>query len=176
MPVEEGLATSPSDLSSRLFTSITPLKPGSVFSCKPKYIPLLTDAFTGDFKFFYPMPKKSHPFFPPPFLLPKSNRGKPYVSVLRWRMESGIVGRQAGPLTMAWRVPTQRRCSPSSIYGTLLPGLAAYIACISKRWATTQRKPTVIFIVILYLFNSNSCQSEPAGFKAPPLIVDILFN
>lgn len=42
MPVEEGLATSPSDRSSRLFTfmpSITPLKPGSVFSCRPKYSP-----------------------------------------------------------------------------------------------------------------------------------------
>lgn len=37
VPVEEGLATSPSDLSSRLFTlmpSITPPSPGSVFSYK----------------------------------------------------------------------------------------------------------------------------------------------
>lgn len=84
------------------------------------------------------------------------------------------MGRQAGPLTGAWRVSTQRRYSPSSINGTLLPGLAAYIACISKRWAVMQKK--VIFIAILSLFNDNFCQSEPAGYNAPPLIVDILIN
>lgn len=118
-----------------------------------------------------PIPSSLHPFS-----FPNQTRGKPYMSVLRWRMESGIVGRQAGPLTGAWRVPTQRRCSPSSIYGTLLPGLAAYIACISKRWAMMQKKLAVIYIAILYLFNSNFCQSEPAGFNAPPLIVDILLK
>lgn len=80
------------------------------------------------------------------------------MSVLRWRMEPGIVGRQAGTLTGAWRVSTQRRYSPSSIYGTLLPGLATYIACISKRWAMMQKKAIVIFIVILDLFNCNFCQ------------------
>lgn len=61
--------------------------------------------------------------FPPPKL-------KPYMSVLRWCMQPGIVGRQAGTLARAWS--TQRRYSSPSIYGTLLPGLATDIARISK--------------------------------------------
>lgn len=76
------------------------------------------------------------------------------MSVLRWRMEPGIVGRQAGALTGAWCV-SQRRDSPSSIQGTLLPGLATYVACISERWAMMQKKIIVIFIVISHSFNRN---------------------
>lgn len=153
MPVEEGLATSPSDLSSRLFMfipSITPLKPGSVLSCKQKYSPCylcLLQAINNDINFCPVLSLLSSI----PFFLLNCTREKPYMSVLRWRVQPGIVGRQAGTLTRAWCVSTQRCYPPSSIYGTLLSGLAIDIACISKRWAVMKKKGRLFLVCILIL-------------------------
>lgn len=78
------------------------------------------------------------------------------MSVLRWCMQPGIVGRQAGTLARAWCVSTQRRYSPSSIYGTLLPGLATDIACISKRWAVMEKKEGLF--LVFFLFHGDLCK------------------
>lgn len=71
-------------------------------------------------------------------------RGLPYMSMLGWGVEPRIVGRQAGSLTRIRCVSTQRRPPASSIHGTLLPGLAVYIAGIAEGRAVEQQKKTTV--------------------------------
>lgn len=73
------------------------------------------------------------------------------MSVLGWRMEPRIVGRQAGSLTRIWRVSPQRRPPTSCINGPLLPGLAVHIVGIAEGWAVEGKKQYEQYTLVVEL-------------------------